>query len=173
MKARIIITDECNLDCSYCVMKQEEVYNSFEKIDFKDFLKIARRFDEFILTGGEPCMDPAALIQTFTELKKVNSNANYYLYTNGQLLSPDFLPLLKQMNGVNISIHTPDCIHDNGFQWQVYTISRVTSVRLHIWENWASQEVRNFAMQRGIYLREWKNGDCESRGLEERYRLRF
>ena len=172
-KARLIITDDCNLDCGYCIMKKHDVYNSFESIQFNEFLKIAHKFDEFLFTGGEPFSDPKALISTIVALQNRNKFAKYYLYTNGELITPDLLPILKRFDGVNISIHNPDIIHSNEFQWMLWGIKEVSSIRLYIWDEWASVEVKRYAMSRGIPLIEWKKDDCEKDDNEERYRLKF
>jgi organic radical activating enzyme len=101
---RLIITTDCNLSCEYCCNKIPEVNNKFI---VKNLLSINfKQYDSICITGGEPLLDIPNLMYTLNRCLDKNFNANYYLYTNGLLLTKRIFHTVSWFDGINIGIHS-------------------------------------------------------------------
>lgn len=98
-----IITQQCNLNCSYCYVTKKDLYMSFETWktlyeQFKQSNKEIYRFDYF---GGEPLLNWDLIEKTVPILKKDSLCKEIYIVTNGLLITQKKVNFLKQHN-VNI-----------------------------------------------------------------------
>lgn len=101
---RLLLTLDCNLNCSYCCNKLEPVYSRFvrkssDEIDFY-------RYRNVCLTGGEPFLYKDLLYET---ISKIPPHMGIYIYTNGLLITDDDvfdLLLVVNLKGLNIGLHT-------------------------------------------------------------------
>ena len=96
---RILITEKCNLDCSYCCNKLERVkkkfkYKTISEIDFSQYSAVS-------ITGGEPMLNCRAL--GYVKSKCNAMKIPVYLYTNGLLLWDTFV--FSDFKGITIGIH--------------------------------------------------------------------
>ncbi len=108
---RLSITDRCNLRCRYCMAEDARFLPEGELLRFDELLRVCRAATElgitrFKVTGGEPLIRPGAAA-FIRDLKRLPGARSVTLTTNGLLLEP-LLPELRDLDGVNISIDTPD-----------------------------------------------------------------
>jgi molybdenum cofactor biosynthesis enzyme MoaA len=106
---RIMLTDSCNLACSYCFNENYEKGNQFIDLDvLKKLLEKSgiTKFDKVVLTGGEPLLS--------SSFKEISTYAKDYakvlsLTTNGSLITSNYeklASLLKEeiIDSVSISL---------------------------------------------------------------------
>lgn len=108
---RLSITDRCNLRCRYCMAEGARFLPEGELLRFDELLRVCRAATElgitrFKVTGGEPLARPGAA-EFIRELKRLPGARSVTLTTNGLLLEP-LLGELRDLDGINISIDTPD-----------------------------------------------------------------
>ena len=76
--ARVIITSKCDRKCPGCC-------NS--KLDYTSLAKVIggitalKDYEEVVITGGEPMINPAQLYTVIKMLRKQNKRQKIYLYT--------------------------------------------------------------------------------------------
>ncbi len=111
-KLRISVTDRCNLQCIYCMPKNNK--NWFDSKDILTFDEIVRLasimsklgIENIRLTGGEPLL--RSNIEILVEnLSKITGIKKVSMTTNGILL-PDKISQLKKagLSSINISLDT-------------------------------------------------------------------
>lgn len=115
-------TSLCNLHCIWCdtdytwnwtgtrfahVNDARPGYRKFVKKDWIEVLQIAEvaqivaafSCNNIILTGGEPLLQQAALVELMTTLRRISSAVRFEVETNGTLLpSPEFDAAIDQYN---------------------------------------------------------------------------
>ncbi|HOK40703.1 MAG TPA: radical SAM protein [bacterium] len=106
MPAFLLLTDKCNLNCSYCFNNSYPIKNK-KKINSFDWIKILNilaknKINEIILSGGEPLLLGDDLIKIISEANKLNINS--LLLTNGNLLEEKILQELKKAGLKNLTI---------------------------------------------------------------------
>lgn len=62
-------------------------------------------YKEFILTGGEPLLNPDIVISTVKRIKE-ESDAPIYVYTAGVTFIGPFLRVLEHVDGITLTLHT-------------------------------------------------------------------
>ena len=111
-KLRISVTDRCNLQCVYCMPKNNtnwfdsEDLLSFEEIIHFTSIMSKLGIENIRLTGGEPLL--RSNIEILIEnLSKITGIKKVSMTTNGILLSDKILELKKAgVSGLNISLDT-------------------------------------------------------------------
>jgi len=120
--ATIVLTDACNLSCSYCFEKNK----SKQIIDDNQSLiriweKISSRIqNNFRLNffGGEPLLNPNAIYFFVNQLRvysKVNNlKYNLGMITNGTLITDSFVSFFKsdEFEHIQITLDGPKLVHD-------------------------------------------------------------
>jgi len=111
-KLRISVTDRCNLQCIYCMPKNNK--NWFDSKDILTFDEIVRfasimsklGIEKIRLTGGEPLLRPN--IEILVEnLSKITGVKKVSMTTNGILLPKKISQLKKAgLSSINISLDT-------------------------------------------------------------------
>lgn len=128
----LILTDACNLRCTYCAVKNIADRNSIIHTDslqkstahkfIIEYLRYAKDHGitdaEFIFYGGEPTINWETLtyfVETFQSLNMNSLNAKFSLVTNGTLLTAEKI-LFCKMNKISIglSVDGPEWITDKG-----------------------------------------------------------
>lgn len=104
-KIYIEITNQCNLNCSFC-SKTKKVKRNMTLEEFKHILSIIKDYTDYIYlhVKGEPLLHPQ-VIEFIKEAEKYNIKVN--LTTNGTLLKKigKELGSCKNLNKVNVSLH--------------------------------------------------------------------
>ena len=95
-----VITNKCNLECSYCPKKFLYDQSNFDNIDtfieeLQSFYTNNNRNVEIYITGGEPLTDFPAVKYLLKKLSKLNFVTNIIIFSNGILLNPT---MIKQLN---------------------------------------------------------------------------
>ena len=98
--ARVIITFDCSKHCSYCVNKYNYIMKQAIKINDLDKLK---GFDEIVITGGEPMLDPQTTLAILKDIWSIEPDINKYMYT--ALYSYELTELIEYLNGITYTIH--------------------------------------------------------------------
>jgi len=101
----IFLTEKCNLNCDYCFYKYKDKSTS---LSYDDFLKIIdtlqiEKNTEFILSGGEPLLEPLLLKKIVKKIRKKHPDNYILLQTNTILLDNSILDMLKRYT-VNVEI---------------------------------------------------------------------
>lgn len=99
--ARVIITSKCDRKCPGCC-------NS--KLDYTSLAKVIggitalKDYEEVVITGGEPMINPAQLYTVIKMLRKQNKRQKIYLYT-ACLTMDDHPVILKHLDGITVTVH--------------------------------------------------------------------
>ena len=101
-KARLILTFDCPRRCPNCANTQIQDLDAVPRIDSIEALD---DYDEVILTGGEPMLDAGATVSFAQGLKERKQDRIVYAYA--ALWSPFIRGLLRVVDGLHYTIHTP------------------------------------------------------------------
>jgi len=96
----VILTDECNFNCSYCYQKRGNTYldSTVLKKSFNFFLPFLKEECFIGFTGGEPLLAFNLIEQAVNHLKNntLGKEIKFSLTTNGSLINEDILNFLSQ-----------------------------------------------------------------------------
>ena len=159
--ARVILTTDCNFNCSYCCNKLPEVQTKFKMTTIRDLVKMP--YDVFNLTGGEIGLTTLKLVSAIYGIKLVNPKAEIYLYTNGKLRPWDFgQPSRDAISGINVGFHPETDIDKIRVRLSDY-IYYGLKPRVHIedtrWES-IDKEFKIFLERNNIPVKLWTRGQC-------------
>ncbi len=111
---RISVTDRCNLRCTYCMPEEgiEAIPHSqiltFEEIVEFTKIAVAKGFDKFRITGGEPLVRKG-IVNLVGMLSQVKGIADLGMTTNGTLLASFAKDLYDAgLKRINVSLDTLD-----------------------------------------------------------------
>lgn len=107
MNVRLIITFNCNRDCSGCCNSYTSVMQQLKEI--KD-IKELEKYDKIIITGGEPNLYIEEVEEFLKIIKKEFPNKIIYFYT--AFYSKDFKKLYSYLDGIQFSIHEKNTEYD-------------------------------------------------------------
>ena len=122
VSCEILITGECNLQCSYCIAKHVpkqpiSIEIGQKAIDLMFYLSEGAKSIEFIFTGGEPLLEFKTLSHlikySYTKAQSVRMDISFVLKTNGTILNSKILEAIKNYNiDTVVSIDGNQQIHD-------------------------------------------------------------
>lgn len=149
--AKIVISWQCNLDCSYCCNKQQAIRDSFKPITLEEIKQ--SNYDDYEITGGEPLTNGNSLALRRV-LQAIPRGKNIYLYTNGLNLNrPTACSLAYlRVTGVNVGYHQVD------LDWDILRVIDETILPIRLWVK--KGEVMD--RMKGFDIHEWKLGDCDA-----------
>lgn len=166
---RVVITDECNLSCDFCCMKDEKIHDSFED---STALWIAQQMHkEVSITGGEPLLVLPKVVMFSQIVRYFNPNVKLWLYTNGELLTKSVARTLKLVgfDGISVSPH-------GQFSWETkmnyLDIHHIMPLRFMMQDTEIDCQSRSFFDRNNMLYRVWEIGDCNEMPFESRYRLK-
>ena len=168
---RVVLTDKCNLDCSFCCMKKKETFYSFKN---QTALWIAKqRYDEIGITGGEPLVEFERLVQFICLLKYFNKDAKIYLYTNGSLLHTETAATLKiaGLNGINWSPKHKPRKYGTELSQMSFIHADLIPIRILIQNDLPDKDLLRYAANNGMETHIWTIGDCYNMETEDRFRI--
>lgn len=97
--ARVIVTYKCNRSCPGCCNSHG---NEVRKInDIQELL----RYEEIILTGGEPMLLGEKLLGFIERLRGLDYEGDIYLYTAYWKPILNHLHIIKAVDGITFTIH--------------------------------------------------------------------
>lgn len=157
--ARVLITTECNLKCSYCCNKIKEVQDSFKMTTMDQFVENANKYTDINISGGEPLLAQDKL-RNLINLLYIKTYANIWLYSNG-LPSIDDVTIesLRRCNGINIGCHDNFGILKYKVLFLRYAVG-YEKIRLQIEDVKYSDEIKDFCTKNNINVKLWKRNDC-------------
>lgn len=97
--ARVIVTYQCNRSCLGCCNGHD---NDIKKISNVDELL---KYDEIVITGGEPMLIKEKLFDFLLQLRNMEYNGKIYMYTafwNPGIYSNE---ILQSLDGITFTIH--------------------------------------------------------------------
>ena len=104
---RLLVTENCNKDCSGCCNKQNQFAN-IESLNLGlshrsnwDYL---RSFKEILLTGGEPMLYPESLKDIIFNIRTYHPSVKIYLYT-AFIPGPVIMDILELVDGITLTLH--------------------------------------------------------------------
>ncbi|KKL47756.1 hypothetical protein LCGC14_2332390 [marine sediment metagenome] len=98
--ARLIVTFDCERNCSYCCNKYKSIVGNRTKIKS---LKEVKYYDAVCITGGEPMLNPYKVYGIIQILKKQNPKVIIYLYS--ALWVRDMVDMMAVVNGIHFTLH--------------------------------------------------------------------
>jgi organic radical activating enzyme len=130
---RLLITKTCHRTCDGCCNKDFDLDN-LPIFDINDLNK----YDQIILTGGEPMLRQTRLIDI---LEKIESCPSKILYTASTILEIISLLRFGRLNGLTLTLHdNSDAMHFYELQKWMYRHHKSVdihnlSLRLNIFKN--------------------------------------
>jgi hypothetical protein len=121
-KARFIIAETCNRSCDGCCNKGPVFDKRVGISDLHDLLE----FDEVMITGGEPMLDPTKVYDLARFIREHNPSITIYLYSSfyNRSIHSDWWYVLRQIDGLQYTLHYPATPADIN---AVYDISDIVS----------------------------------------------
>jgi len=98
----LVVTDDCNFNCSYCFQKKEKIYMSRSTIEkaIAFFYPRLKEEAQIIFWGGEPLLAFEQIKYAVSLLQEKNKTGKkkltFYLTTNGSLLSDEILDFFNR-----------------------------------------------------------------------------
>lgn len=97
-KLRLLLFEECNKYCKGCCNRDWDLKALPEVKDF-------HQYDEILLTGGEPMLNPYLVICVAARISRQNPVANIYLYTAETDNWQAILSVLHYIDGLTVTLH--------------------------------------------------------------------
>lgn len=103
-KLRLLLFEKCDRRCPGCCNKDWDL-QSLPALSVPDLMMRKYRFDEIILTGGEPLLEPELVEQLIYDIKEV-TNVPIILYTAKLNNCYVFFKILNLVDGITLTLHT-------------------------------------------------------------------
>ena len=162
---RILVSWECNLNCSYCCNNQPQfrkdiIPTAFEDIDWAGY-------ENFCITGGEPLLRLDLVAKV---LAKIPAGKTVILYTNGFLMTSEIAQELEAcgVRYVNVGMHDPKTFSLIINRVLAATKGSSLSVRFHAQDIYSEELTKTFP---GVSFKFWHMDDC-ARDNEDRIVLK-
>lgn len=99
-KLRLLITKECDKHCRGCCNKQWD-------LDKLPVCKSYKGYDEIMITGGEPLLDPLLVERVIENISSTNHKAKIILYTGNPFLLACFAVSIPEISlyGITLTLH--------------------------------------------------------------------
>ena len=146
-KLRLLITEECNRNCAMCCNKN---YNLAK-------LRIETKFsqyDEIILTGGEPMLEPLYLQNVITYIRYLtHPDTKIYLQTAKVDDIKAALTIFELVDGVTVTLHAlsdlrpfllfDDCISDYGTHKKSLRLNYFEDIPvISVSDKWTTKQIK-------------------------------
>ena len=123
---RLLITKQCNRSCEGCCNKDWDL-DALPQID--DF----EGYDEIMITGGEPMLEPVITMGFICQLKREGITAPIYLYS----ATCKSMLMTHIVDGITLTLHD----QDEADEWNQYS---------HIWKDTASKKSMRLNIFKGV-----------------------
>lgn len=101
--ARVLISERCNRDCSYCCNKQEGILDNMTQVPFWFEWEFFKSYEVICVTGGEPMLFPEGVIMFADRVKSLYKDMPVYMYSAQYTKKME--EVLKHIDGVHFTIH--------------------------------------------------------------------
>ncbi|MFH2046138.1 MAG: 4Fe-4S cluster-binding domain-containing protein, partial [Pseudomonadota bacterium] len=98
-KLRLLITEECNRNCSGCCNKDWDLQSLIVEQDYT-------KYDLIMLTGGEPMLNYEETLSIIIDIKS-KSKAKIIVYTAKIDKLSEVLSVLGFSDGITVTLHEP------------------------------------------------------------------
>jgi pyruvate-formate lyase-activating enzyme len=97
---RLLLFPECNRKCEGCCNKKWDL----------DALPVVNperigKFDQVLLTGGEPMIRPHVVAEAIAMIRKKAPNADIFMYTAKTIPIHSLLEIMKLLDGITLTLH--------------------------------------------------------------------
>lgn len=176
--AKLVLTWNCNMACSYCCNEQKALRDTFIPIRQSELKDLPH--DDIELTGGELTLSQYFSWTTEFLRNDLPKGRNYYFYTNGVHLTTWNAIILKEdgVKGINVGFHPNQPVTFHGgestvllkkLDWQrLWEIHNILPIRLWVQD----LDYRSWMDDLGYPIKIWKLGDCD-KITTDRYVLSF
>jgi pyruvate formate-lyase activating enzyme-like uncharacterized protein len=137
-KLRLLITEKCKRNCPKC----QNLHWNLKELPHVNPDKLDK-FDEIILTGGEPMLVADRLIGFASFVKVHFPKVKLYLYTADTTNVKALLKIMNHLDGLTITIHGPGDLHNllAFHSWLnndkvILNKSKEMSLRIHTFNNY-------------------------------------
>ena len=97
-KLRLLMWGDCDRNCELCCNKQFDLNTIPKCLSYQPY-------DEIILTGGEPMLYPATVLQTIDDIRRVNPGAKIFMHTAKVDTPWSFAMVFSALDGVTVTMH--------------------------------------------------------------------
>jgi len=126
-KLRLLLFSTCNRSCEGCCNKQWDLNELPVCTDFTGY-------DEIILTGGEPMLNPMLVEQTAKRVREDHQGA-LYMYTAKLDDISYLIRLLEDLDGLCVTLHEQEDVHVwQSFNHYLPASQRSKSLRLNVFD---------------------------------------
>ncbi len=98
-KLRLMLLEECEKNCEGCCNKNWNIRELPVCLSYDGY-------EEVLLTGGEPMLEPEFVEEVIAEIRQVNPKAKVYLYTAKVEDITAAVRLLNKLDGMTVTLHT-------------------------------------------------------------------
>ena len=155
-QCRIIITKKCNLHCSYCLMKNEELMATFKPATMEEILE--KEYSAYCITGGEPLYNEWTINKMINLILTIRRNVidtKIFVYTNGEFkMSKNAILLMYLTDGINVSAHK------NIPYKKIKIMNMYCPVRVHRQDTKIDAKLIHFCATHKMALKIWHKDDC-------------
>lgn len=151
MKLRLLITDKCNRDCEGCCNKEWDL-DALPKLIPNKLIN----YDEVLLTGGEPMLNPYRTYNIARQIKRTASKL--YLYTAKVDDWKAVLSVLHIVDGITLTLHDQSDVAPFIILNELIQLTSLTqkSLRLNIFKG---IDIGDFSPNSYNNLNSWKVKD--------------
>ena len=94
---RLLLTEQCNRSCSGCCNKDWDLAGLEIETDFTGY-------DQILLTGGEPMLDPDAVIDMVAKIRKQTASP-IIMYTADVRDIDATMRVISMIDGITVTLH--------------------------------------------------------------------
>ena len=125
---RLLMTEDCNRNCEGCCNKDWDLKNLPVETNF-------RKYDEIVVTGGEPLLYPPDLMALVYDIRTQNPEAKIIVYTAKTNDVKALLSVLAVVDGLTITSHDlQDLMNFMAFDVAIPDYLRYKSLHLNVFE---------------------------------------
>lgn len=95
---RLLFSEKCNRDCALCC-------NKTQNLDSLPVCNDYASYEEIIITGGEPMLNPKGVLALIAEIREANPSAKIFMYTANCMDTRELAKVMDKLDGVTITLH--------------------------------------------------------------------
>ena len=100
MKLRLLITEKCDRSCEGCCNQYWDL-KTLPVVKLDEF----SQYDELLMTGGEPMLNPKICMSLPNIVRHINPDIKVYMYTAKTEPLINLIKVLDNLDGICITIH--------------------------------------------------------------------
>lgn len=141
MKLRLLLWEDCNRSCEGCCNKNWNLSELPVCVDYNDY-------DLIMLTGGEPMLNPSALLLTIKKIRQQTA-APIYVYTADVDDLDAAFTVLEAVDGITLTLHDQSDVENFQTFDHCIVMKQISgkSLRLNVFKNIDLSEVNTSGWQ--------------------------